>query len=328
MGGDTGGGIADCNQAAAMELTDLAELHARAQALHNICNRPMEALRDLERIMELAPEWVDPYVSRGLQYAYTGDFEKGLADLNRCVELAEHWPPCFRNRAIMNERLGRRDEALADCDAWIYLAPEVAHPHTVQAGILASMNRIDEALAAADRAVELAPADPTVYSSRIFIRSVNTSECEKVTEDMRQIIQLDPTGQNRSLMGSMALVHVLGFYYNCPDLYDVDDAETLARMALEGNPSSEVAQMALGVALYRSGRYEEAIPYQEQARATYDGLGGNLFFLAMEHWQLDQKDRARSYYDEGVAIMDDRDPESPRLARYRKEAAELLGIAP
>jgi tetratricopeptide (TPR) repeat protein len=284
MGGDTGGGIADCNQAAAMELTDLAELHARAQALHNICNRPMEALRDLERIMELAPEWVDPYVSRGLQYAYTGDFEKGLADLNRCVELAEHWPPCFRNRAIMNERLGRRDEALADCDAWIYLAPEVAHPHTVQAGILASMNRIDEALAAADRAVELAPADPTVYSSRIFIRSVNTSECEKVTEDMRQIIQLDPTGQNRSLMGSMALVHVLGFYYNCPD--------------------------------------------QEQARATYDGLGGNLFFLAMEHWQLDQKDRARSYYDEGVAIMDDRDPESPRLARYRKEAAELLGIAP
>jgi tetratricopeptide (TPR) repeat protein len=328
MGGDAEGGIADCSQAAAMELTDLAKLHARAQALHNICNRPMEALRDLERIVEQSPEWVDPYVTRALQYAYTGDFEKGLADLNRCVELAGQWPTCYRNRAIMNERLGRREEALADCDTWTGLAPEDAHPHSVKAGILASMNRIDEALAAADRAVELAPADPTVYSSRIFIRAVNTTECEQVTEDMRQAIQLDPTGQNRSLMGSMALVHVLGLYYNCPDLYDLEDAETLARMALEGNPNSEVAQMALGVALYRRGRHAEAVPYQERARATYDGLGGNLFFLAMEHWQLGQKDLARSYYDEGVAIMEERDPESPRLARFRKEAAELMGIEP
>jgi tetratricopeptide (TPR) repeat protein len=328
MGGDMEGGISDCNRAAAMEVEELAKLHARAQALHAVCNRPMEALSDLERILEAAPEWIDPYVTRALQYRAMGDFEKGLADLDRCVELAENWTACYRNRAAMHQRLGHREEALADCDAWIRLAPEDPDPHVEKAGILVSMNRIDEALAAADRAADLAPLSPTVYAGRLFIRAVNTSECEEVREDIRRAVQLDPAGENRSLMGTVALAHVLGLYYNCPDLYDVEDAETLARMALEGNPGSEVAQMALGVALFRRGRFEEAIPYQERARKSYDGLGGNLFFLAMTHFELGQNDLAYDYYDQGVAIMEEQDPDSPRLSRYRQEAAELLGVDP
>jgi tetratricopeptide (TPR) repeat protein len=288
----------------------------------------MEALRDLQRVVEAAPEWADAYVSRALQYGRAGDFEKALADLDRCVELAEQWAACYRNRASMNERLGRREAALADCDTWSNLAPGDARPHTVRAGILAAMGRIDEALASADRAVELAPADPSVYASRLFIRAVNTEDCDAVQEDIRQVIRLDPNGVNRSLMGSMALTHAVGLYYNCPEQYNAEDAETLARMALEANPGSEVAQMALGVTLYRTGRHDEAVPYQERARETFDGLGGNDFFLAMEHWQLGDKKKARDYYDQGIAIMEQRDPDSVRLARYRKEAAELLGIEP
>jgi tetratricopeptide (TPR) repeat protein len=288
----------------------------------------MEALRDLERVLEAAPGWADPYVSRSLQYASMDDFEKALADLDRCIELAGQWPACYRSRAVLNERYGRREEALADCEDWIRLSPGDTRPLNIKAGILASMNRIDEALAAADRAVELAPRDPTVYSSRLFIRAVNTDDCEKMREDLQLAVQLDPAGVNRSLMGSVALVHGVGFYYHCEDIYDVEDAEALARMALEANPDSGVAQMALGIALYRSGRYEEAIPYQEQARVAFDGLAGNLFFLAMEHWQLGNRAQARTHYDQGVAIMEERDPESVRLARYRKEAAELMGLEP
>ena len=50
------------------------------------------------------------------------------------------------------------------------------------------------------------------------------------------------------------------------------------------------------------------------------------FFLAMSHWQLDQKEEARKWYDQAVACMDKNQPHTEDLRRLRAEAAELLGI--
>jgi hypothetical protein len=46
----------------------------------------------------------------------------------------------------------------------------------------------------------------------------------------------------------------------------------------------------------------------------------------MAHWQLDQEEEARKWYDEAVAWMDKNRPQNEELRRFRAEAAELLGI--
>ena len=60
-----------------------------------------------------------------------------------------------------------------------------------------------------------------------------------------------------------------------------------------------------------------------------DPKGGNAFqwfFLAMAHWRLGEKDRARQWYDRAVAWMDRHAPNDGNLRSFRAEAAELLGL--
>jgi hypothetical protein len=60
------------------------------------------------------------------------------------------------------------------------------------------------------------------------------------------------------------------------------------------------------------------------------GKGGSsfdLFFLAMGHWQRDEKDKARVWYDQAVTRMDKNSPQNEELKRFRAEATALLGLA-
>ena len=56
------------------------------------------------------------------------------------------------------------------------------------------------------------------------------------------------------------------------------------------------------------------------------GDSAQWFCLAMAHWQLDNKDEARKWYDRAVAWMDKNQPNDEELSRFRTEAAELLKI--
>jgi hypothetical protein len=49
------------------------------------------------------------------------------------------------------------------------------------------------------------------------------------------------------------------------------------------------------------------------------------FFLAMAHWQLGNKDKARDWFAKSVAWMEKRNKNDPELKRSRAEAAALLG---
>ena len=57
--------------------------------------------------------------------------------------------------------------------------------------------------------------------------------------------------------------------------------------------------------------------------------GGNSmdwFFLAMAYQQLGEKEKARQWYDRAVQWMDKNQPKNEELRRFRREAAELLGV--
>jgi hypothetical protein len=56
------------------------------------------------------------------------------------------------------------------------------------------------------------------------------------------------------------------------------------------------------------------------------GDAAQWFFLAMAHWQLDEKDKARKWFDQAVEWMDKNQPKNEELRRFRAEAAELMKI--
>jgi hypothetical protein len=51
-----------------------------------------------------------------------------------------------------------------------------------------------------------------------------------------------------------------------------------------------------------------------------------LFFLAMAHWRLGDKEQGRKSYDQAVDWMEKNKPKDEELRQFRDEAAELLEI--
>jgi tetratricopeptide (TPR) repeat protein len=100
----------------------------------------------------------------------------------------------------------------------------------------------------------------------------------------------------------------------------------LARKLVKRSPDEGMYRNTLGVAEYRAGDWKAAIASLDMSRVMLNGNfeSFNLFFLAMAHWQLSEKDQAGKLYRQAVQWMEKNQPHNEELIRFRDEAAELL----
>ncbi|HZU36841.1 MAG TPA: hypothetical protein VFA18_13060, partial [Gemmataceae bacterium] len=112
-------------------------------------------------------------------------------------------------------------------------------------------------------------------------------------------------------------------------------AVRLARYATTIMPREGFYVNTLGVARYRAGHWKEAIATLTRSMELEKGAleAFDTFFLAMAHWQLGEKEKARQWYDRAVQWTETHryqlqgNNEWPEeLRRFRAEAAKLLGI--
>jgi serine/threonine-protein kinase len=113
----------------------------------------------------------------------------------------------------------------------------------------------------------------------------------------------------------------------------VTDATRLVPLAWIGAPSGKAGARIMGAALYRAGRYEEAVRRLTEATETERG-GWDWFFLAMAHHQLGRATEAQNALKRGAEAADraGKAPTFPWYARVeedhlRREAEALLGGA-
>src|SRR5262249_38530501 len=123
----------------------------------------------------------------------------------------------------------------------------------------------------------------------------------------RKAIELDPKdAATRSKLASALnnLAWALAMHAE-PARRDPARAASLAREAVELAPRHGTIFNTLGAALYRAGDWKAAIAALEKSMELRQGGDSNdWFFLAMAHWQLGQKDKAREWYDRAVRWMD------------------------
>jgi eukaryotic-like serine/threonine-protein kinase len=104
-------------------------------------------------------------------------------------------------------------------------------------------------------------------------------------------------------------------------------ALTLAKRAVELDPTNPDLPITLGIAHYRTGDWNAAIAALEtSARLRQGGNGFDWFFMAMAHWQSGNKEEARRWYDKAAEWAKQRRPRDEELTRFRLEAAGLLGV--
>jgi serine/threonine-protein kinase len=110
-----------------------------------------------------------------------------------------------------------------------------------------------------------------------------------------------------------------------PRLRDSALAVRLAKKAVTAQPQIGEYRNTLGVAYYRKGDDKAAITELEVAMRLRSG-GDSLdwFFLAMAHWRLGDRDKARTWFDRAVQWMDKHKPHDDELRRFRAEAEAML----
>jgi hypothetical protein len=123
----------------------------------------------------------------------------------------------------------------------------------------------------------------------------------------------------------------------CPEAKHRDPprAVELAKKAVDEGPLEANYWNTLGVAHYRAGDHRAAIEALQKAEELQPDtdFACNALFLAMAHWELDQPDEARQWYDRAAVWMKNKAAElqnSPdwqeELRRFRTEAESVMGI--
>lgn len=111
---------------------------------------------------------------------------------------------------------------------------------------------------------------------------------------------------------------------------ECDFAVGAARQAVAILPDKAFFHFTLGVALYRAGRWDEALGALDKAsqlRPDSRVSSGAPLFAAMARWQKQDRNQAQKLYDEALAANGQKPRGDPDLLAFTREAAELLGRA-
>jgi tetratricopeptide (TPR) repeat protein len=254
----------------------------------------------------------------------------------------------MRGLAVSYANLGRHADALKLDEQT--LAPYKAklgpdHPDTLAsmnnlAIDYASVGREIEALALREETLALrrarfAPDHPETLRSmhnlaHSYGRLGRNAESLKLYEETLALQRAKLGPDNPDTVRSMR--GLAGFLATTsdPQFRDPPRAVELAAKAAELSPTEPNVRGVLGTAYYLTGDWKGAIAELEKAinLRTPDNPNNasNGFFLAMAHWQLSEKDKARECFDKAVQWMNQRSPNNTELKRFRAEAAELLGV--
>jgi WD40 repeat protein/tetratricopeptide (TPR) repeat protein len=250
--------------------------------------------------------------------------EAGLIAYSLAIVLQPLNPGAYLARASAFIRLGRYPEALADCDRALALAPSYARAWFVRGQVHHHAGSHRQALSAYGLAIHHAPDEVAYRATRLRLASA-VGERHLVREDADQLIERQAA--TPEILNTRAWDLVTG----PPEQHDPPRALRLARQAVEQEPDTARHLNTLGVALYRNGRYQEARGVLEKSlegsKGAWDGF--DLFFLAMSHARLGERERAAQCFDQAVRWMKDRKGRlsvswTEELKAFEAEAAGVL----
>jgi serine/threonine protein kinase/Flp pilus assembly protein TadD len=224
----------------------------------------------------------------------------------------------------LGNALGRKRDFSGAAAAYrkvVELTPQDAGAYHNLGIVLAQTPDLDGAINAYRKSIELMPKDPSTYKN-LEIALYKKGAFADAVAASRSAIDLDP----KDPWPHYRLAQLLA---NCrdPKLRDPSQAVQHARKAVELAPSERNNWNTLGVAEFRAADWKGAIAALEKSSELGQGGDGfDWFFLAMAHWQLGDKDKARQWYDRSVAWMKKDASSDEDISRLRLEAAALLMV--
>jgi tetratricopeptide (TPR) repeat protein len=351
---------ADYGEAIRLKPNNPQAHNARGLA-HAAKDRLDEALADYSDAIRLDPKHQWAWANRGQVYERRKEYARALADYDEAIKLDPKYVFALNRRGLMLAAQGKYDLAIADYTAALQVSPTAVFLHENRG--LAHFNRGEYAEAGTDfsEAIRLDPKDQWAYGIRGLAR-VNAGRWEEADADFARALQLNPadaraasrratlrlragdTEAHRQLCQAMlerfAKTEDAGtantVAWTClvvpGAVADLGPVLGLAQKAVQLKARDAFYLGTLGAALYRAGKYEEAVQRLTEAIDLH-GQGGNAedrLFLAMAQHRLGRTDLARGGLEKAVGWLDEvtaakaKPGKPPALSLLRQVELQLL----
>jgi eukaryotic-like serine/threonine-protein kinase len=233
------------------------------------------------------------------------------------------------NRAAQRQTIAINEQTIAEATLRIKANPNDAQAHHERAHAFFNRGRLAEANDDFSVALQAMPKNPHLLFSRAEVL-VQLGRLEDALADCESVVRGKPPENERKAWSR--LCNNVAWWLASAPAHSVDPGRVvkLARSAIDLDPSDANNQNTLGVALYRAGRFDDAVPALERSLAASAGRSDafDLYFLAMVRHRLRDPARARVDYDRAIrwhnAHSDLPATWSRELRAFRAEAERLL----
>jgi lipoprotein NlpI len=124
-----------------------------------------EALNDINKTIELDPEYSAAYNVRGNIFNNAKRHAEALDDFNKAIALNPN-ASAYNNRGLVFRDLHRYEDALSDFNKAIVLQPDFYEGYNDRGIVLSELKRFEASLNDFNKAIELDPKKPTAYYNR------------------------------------------------------------------------------------------------------------------------------------------------------------------
>jgi tetratricopeptide (TPR) repeat protein len=258
-------------------------------SIFDITGDKEQALKNLNKALELQPAYAEAYNNRGLFYKRNGNYDEAIKDLNKAIAFRPQFSEALANLGSVYIKQGKYDQAINDCNTAIKQQPNFAGAYFNRAVAYANLGQTKNALADFSRAVELNVGYAEAYTKR-GIEYMKENKTSDALNDLNQAIKLDPKYPE-------AFINRGIFYINEGKN---DDALKDLNRAIELKPGYSEAFNNRGLVFYNQKKYEQALAEYNKALELNPKYTDAFYNRGLIYFDLGETDKAITEYSNAI----------------------------
>ncbi len=240
-----------------LNISMLKPFLAEARLLIGYCYGEMrrwdEALKEIQRAIELDPESAVAYCALGFAYGKMGKFHKAVEAFQKALEKDPKCGLAHRGLALWRARMGEVEEAVRELEEALKVEPQYSATYAQLASAYERKGDYERALAFMEKAVKLSPKNPR-YRISLAMLYHELGRLDEAAREAEAAFRLKPERD--------AGRYAIRLYH---ERRNFDRLIPLAKEFLRHFPDDTDVLVTLSQALQEQGKLSEAIRYAERA---------------------------------------------------------------
>jgi tetratricopeptide (TPR) repeat protein len=230
-------------------------------AAHNMLGRAWflqrqvnEAIRELQEVVRLNPDFAEAYCNLGRAYVSQGQLDEAIAYYQKALDVRPDYVAAHNSLGSLLLQKGRADQVMIHCQRALELEPDNVTAHNNLGFAFSLMGRLDEAAAQLQKVVEIQP-DNEVAQNNLGSVLLRMGRVDEAIGHFHSALNLQPNSAetHNNLAGALLSKR------------QMDEAIHEFQEAARLQPDGPEIHRNLGYALGRQGRLDEAIRELQEA---------------------------------------------------------------